>query len=104
MSKDINNEEFKQFVLNNKEELVVVDFYANWCGPCRMLAPIITDVCEQHNVKLYKVNTDENEILAKQNGVLALPTVMLFRNGEMVEKFVGFRPHEAIEELIKQYK
>ena len=104
MAKEINNKEFKELVLENKEELVVVDFYANWCGPCRMLAPIITEVCEQEGVKLYKVNTDEQEDLAKQNGVLALPTVMFFRNGEMLEKFVGFRPQEAIEELIKMYK
>lgn len=104
MAKEINNKEFKELVLENKEELVVVDFYANWCGPCRMLAPIITEVCEEENVLLYKVNTDENQDLAKQNGVLALPTVMFFRNGEMVNKFVGFRPEEEIQEIIKMYK
>ena len=104
MAKEITLNEFNELVLANKEELIVVDFYANWCGPCRMLAPIITEVCEQNSVKLYKVNTDQNAELAKLNGVLALPTVMLFRNGEMVEKFVGFRPYEAIDEIIKQYK
>ncbi len=104
MAKEINSKEFKELVLENKNQLVVVDFYANWCGPCRMLAPIITEVCEENNVTLYKVNTDENEDLAKQNGVLALPTVMFFRNGEMVEKFVGFRPQESIDEIIKMYK
>ena len=99
-----HNSPFGELVKENKGELIVVDFYANWCGPCRMLGPIIEEVCDNNNIKLYKVNTDDNQQLAKQNGVMALPSVLFFRDGEEIDRFVGFRPHEAIQEIIDQYK
>ena len=104
MSKIIKNEEFENLVLNQKDKLIVVDFFASWCGPCRMLAPAIEQVCTENDVTLYKVDTDEDGELAQKNGVLALPTVILFKDGKEISKFVGFRPQEEIEQIIKQYK
>ena len=104
MSKNINNEEFNELVLNSKDELIVVDFFASWCGPCRMISPILEEVCDTNEVKMYKVNTDDEGELAQRNGVLALPTVMLFKDGKEIAKFVGFRPYDEIETFIKQYK
>ena len=101
---EINNTQFKELVQENKGELIIVDFFANWCGPCRMLGPVIEEVCDEHNIKLYKVNTDDNQQLAQRNGVMALPTVLFFRDGEEIDRFVGFRPKEAIEEILIQYK
>ena len=101
---EINKEQFKNLVEDNNKELIVVDFYAKWCGPCRMLGPVIEEVCDENNVTLYKVNTDENQQLAQKHGVMALPTVLFFRNGDEIERFVGFRPKEDIQEILNQYK
>lgn len=104
MAQIIGKEEFNDLVLKTKDEIVVVDFFASWCGPCRMISPILDEVCDELNVKLYKVDTDENGDLAQQNGVLALPTVMLFKNGEEISKFVGFKTNEEVKTFIQQYK
>ena len=104
MSKLINKEDFSNLVENANDNLVVVDFFASWCGPCRMISPILEEVCEEHNVTMYKVDTDEEGELAQKNGVLALPTVILFKNGKEVDKFVGFKPKEEIEEIINKNK
>ena len=104
MSKLINKEEFSNLVENANDSLVVVDFFASWCGPCRMISPILEEVCEENNVTMYKVDTDEEGELAQKNGVLALPTVILFKNGKEVDKFVGFKPKEEIEEIINKNK
>ncbi len=104
MSKLINKEEFSNLVENANDSLVVVDFFASWCGPCRMISPILEEVCEENNVTMYKVDTDEEGELAQKNGVLALPTVILFKNGKEIDKFVGFKPKEEIEEIINKNK
>ena len=104
MSKLINKEDFLNLVENARDNLVVVDFFASWCGPCRMISPILEEVCEENNVTMYKVDTDEEGELAQKNGVLALPTVILFKNGKEVDKFVGFKPKEEIEEIINKNK
>lgn len=80
-----------------KEGLVLVDFYADWCGPCRMLAPVIEDVAnELPNVKIIKINVDEREDVARTYGVMSIPTVILFENGEIKKKQVGFMPKEVL--------
>ena len=104
MSKIIKKEDFENLVLNEKDKLVVVDFFANWCGPCRMISPVLEQVCEENDVILYKVDTDEDGELAQMNGVLALPTVIMFKNGKEVNKFVGFKPQEEVEAIIKERK
>lgn len=80
-----------------KEGLVLVDFYADWCGPCRMLAPVIEEVAnELPNVKIIKINVDEREDVARTYGVMSIPTVILFENGETKKKQVGFMPKEVL--------
>lgn len=83
---------FKSEVLDNKGK-VLVDFWAPWCGPCQMLGPIIEEIGEENKdkVKVVKLNVDENNEIAGQYNVTAIPTVILFENGEIKQTFVGFR-------------
>ncbi len=88
-----------------KEELVLVDFFANWCGPCKMLGPILENLSQtKEDVKIVKVDIDENESLAKTYGVMSIPTMILFKNGQEVAKNVGFMPEEEIINFIDSNK
>ena len=81
---------------------VVVDFWAEWCGPCKMLAPVLSEIAEEYEgkVKVAKCNIDEEMQLAVQYGISSIPTILLFENGDIVKKSVGFAPKESlIEEL-----
>lgn len=82
---------------------VLVDFYATWCGPCKMLGPVLDEVVKgiAGQLKLVKVNTDENQDLAATSGVSGIPDVRLFVNGKQVGGFTGFRPKPAVEQFIK---
>lgn len=84
----INEKNFKEKTGNG---FVVVDFFANWCGPCRMLSPILDEVKDElgDKVEIYKVNVDDEENLAREFGVMSIPCVFFFKNGEMVGKQVG---------------
>ena len=94
---EINSENFNSEVLS-QEGVVVVDFFANWCGPCRKLAPILEEVEAElsSKAKFAKINTDENIEMAKQYQVSGLPTLMVFKNGEAVERLVGLMPKSSI--------
>lgn len=81
-----------------KEGIVLVDFYATWCGPCRMLSPILDEVLKETDITLLKVDVDKNEMIAKRYGIMSIPTMILFKNGEIMEKRVGMT---SKEELIK---
>ena len=86
-----------------KSELpVLVDFWAVWCGPCQMLGPIISQVAEERagKLKVGKVNVDEEPLLARQFGVSSIPTVILFKNGAIANKFVGYRPKEDVDAFL----
>ena len=98
MSKIINKEEFKDLVLNSKEP-VLVDFYADWCGPCKMLSPIMDDISTDN--KVYKVNVDKEELLAREYGVMSIPCVVAFKDGKEINRSVGLRSKDDILELIK---
>ena len=90
----------------NENKLVLVDFFATWCGPCRMQAPILERVKNElgDQVEIYKLDVDENEKTAKEFGVMSIPTLILFKNGKEVVKNVGLMSQEAVLEMIENNK
>ena len=98
MSKKINNEEFKKEVLESKEA-VLVDFYADWCGPCRMLGPIMDEISEEH--KVFKINVDEENDLAYQYGIMSIPCVISFKDGKEYKRSVGLVDKDTLLDLLK---
>ncbi|MCW8962817.1 MAG: thioredoxin [Gammaproteobacteria bacterium] len=99
-------ENFEAEVIQKSSEIpVLVDFWASWCNPCQMLMPIVTMLAEEYQGKfhLVKVNSDEQQALASQYGVRSLPTLKLFRHGEVVEEIMGAQPESALRQLLDQY-
>ena len=81
---------------------VLVDFWASWCGPCRMLSPTIDEIAEEHpEIKVCKINIDDEAELAIRHGVMIVPTLMIFKNGEIAQTAVGVRPKDEILDLLK---
>ena len=81
---------------------VLVDFWASWCGPCRMLSPVVDEIAEERtDIKVGKVNVDEQEALAMRFGIMSIPTLIVFKNGEAVRKTMGVQPKAAILGLIE---
>ena len=95
---ELINENFDELI---NEERVLVDFFAEWCGPCRMLSPIIDEVATEQNIKVVKVNVDNHEDIAKKYGIMSIPTIILFKNGEEVNKNIGLLSKEDLLEFIK---
>ena len=95
---EVTGKNFKEFI---KEGKVIVDFWAPWCGPCRALGPIIEEVCSANDVKLGKVNVDDEIDLAEEFNIQSIPFVAKFVDGKLVDTFVGLKPKSAIEEFIK---
>ncbi|GAA0734167.1 thioredoxin [Clostridium oceanicum] len=104
MVREINQNMFGQEVLNS-DVPVVVDFWATWCGPCKMLSPVMDEVSKElkGKVKFVKVNVDENPVISQQYSIASIPTVMVFKNGNLVENLVGFRPKEAIKSVVENH-
>ena len=100
MVKTITAENFEQEVLKN-EKTVVLDFWASWCGPCRMFTPIIEAFAEDNpEIVVGKVNVDDESTLAERFGIMSIPTLIIMKNGEVVKKNAGVISKEAIEEMI----
>ena len=97
MVKHINSEEFNENVLESKEP-VLVDFYADWCGPCRMLAPILEEI---EDINIYKINVDEASDLAMQYRIMSIPCVISFKDGKEYKRSIGLTDKESLIDLIK---
>lgn len=95
----ISSENFKEEVLNSKTP-VLIDFYADWCGPCKMMSPIIDEIAGelQEKAKVGKINVDENQDLAIEYNVMSIPTIIIFKEGKPVKTFVGVRSKSEILE------
>lgn len=94
--------EEKEFDELTKEGLVLVDFYADWCGPCQMLSPILEELSKKNeNLKIVKINVDEHQQLAVQNKVLSIPAIKIYKDGKLVNQAVGYQELEDLEALLK---
>lgn len=98
---EINSENYEKEILKS-EKPVLIDFYANWCGPCKMMSPIIDEIAEElkENVTVGKVNVDENQDLAMEYGIMSIPTLVILKNGETVKTFVGVTDKEKIKSAL----
>lgn len=98
---EIKDYDFEEEVLQ-AEELVLVDFFAHWCGPCRMLGPVLEEMAEEYagKLKVVKVNVDENSLTAANFKVMSIPTVIFFRQGEPVETLIGFNSKEDLVKVV----
>lgn len=97
----VNSGNFEEMVLKN-EKSVLVDFWASWCGPCKMLAPLVEELAAAHpELTVCKVNVDENPELAMGYRIASIPTLLLFRGGKVAAQTVGFQNREALEAFIQ---
>ena len=102
---DFDNDNFDSEVLKS-EEPVLVDFWAPWCGPCRALTPVVEELSAENSgsAKVGKLNIDDNGPLAQEYGVSSIPTIMVFKGGEVVERFVGVQPKARLQEALDAHK
>ncbi len=101
--REVTDAEFKSEVL--KSELpVLVDFWAPWCGPCRMVAPVVEELAEEYDgrVKFVKVNTDENVQTAGAYGIRSIPTLLVFKGGQQIDQIIGFRPKGDLQQSLEK--
>lgn len=96
----VNKSNFNQEVMNS-DKPVLLDFWASWCGPCRMVAPILDEIAEERtDLKVVKINVDEEQELAMQFGIASIPTLVVMKNGKIVNQATGARPKHAILALL----
>ena len=101
MEVNLNKENFENEVLKS-DKIVLVDFWATWCGPCQMIAPVVEEIAKQGKVKVGKVNVDDEQELAIEYGVMSIPTLIFFKNGNKVKEVVGFYSKSELEEIINE--
>jgi thioredoxin 1 len=100
----VNDQTFQNEILESKSA-VVVDFWAPWCGPCQMLSPILDEAAKEmgDKIKFAKVNTDENQKTAMDYQVMSIPTLLVFKDGEEVDRIIGLMPQKDIEERLSKF-
>ncbi len=99
MVKEIKDTEYETLI---KEGKVVIDCYAPWCGPCKMMSPIIDSIAEEmKEIKFYKINVDDAEKITEEFQIMSIPTILVFENGNLKEKVVGFKSKSDLEELFR---
>ena len=98
----ISDSDFQKEVLE-AEGLVLVDFWAPWCGPCRMLEPTIEELAEETGVKVCKVNVDEHTEYAQKYGIMSIPNIVFFKNGEIVDALIGLQDKDSFTDTIKKH-
>ncbi len=101
MAIEITKENFEEVVLKNQLP-VLVDFWATWCGPCKMIGPIVEEIAEEleGKVAVGKINVDKQPELANRYGVMSIPTLLVFKNGQITNKKIGYMPKEKILEML----
>lgn len=104
MAKTITTDEFKSVVLESSD-VTLVDFYAPWCGPCQALLPIIDELMEElpEGTNVVKINVDESPEIAGEYGVVSIPTLKIFKGGEIVEEFMGVQDKEVLKEALEKH-
>lgn len=97
----LTQENFEEEVINSSLP-VLVDFWATWCGPCKMIAPVVEEIADEYEgkIKVGKVNVDEEDELAAEYSISSIPTLLIFKNGEIVHTLIGYRPKEQILEYL----
>lgn len=99
---EIKNNEFRSEI---EDGIVLVDFYAQWCGPCRMISPVLEQLYEEYDgkVKFVKVDIDVNPETAKEYGVMSIPNLLIFKDGELADRLLGFKPKQTLQQWINNY-
>lgn len=100
MVEEIKEIEYEEKIKNGK---VVIDCFANWCGPCKMLSPVLDNIAsELSDIKFYKINVDEAEIITSKYNIMSIPTILIFEDGELKNKIVGLRPKDELKSIIEE--
>ncbi len=104
MATEFTDSNFKEKVLDN-EKLSIIDFWAEWCGPCRVVGPIIEELAKDYDgkVNIGKLNVDDNALVSQQYGIRNIPTILFIKDGKVIDKQVGAAPKSTLEAKLKQY-